>query len=419
MNFRLFILDIVRGLNQKKIYNDIVTQQYNVSSADIEKYSKEKFNEIFKFHVKNNSEYLRFLESKNYKFNNNFSIEDIPILTKSDLKTMNPVLSKYVHKLTHTGGSTGSPFSYSLSKESLGYMWPNLWRAFDVCDIKPCEKLLMIAGPSLFNNRSLIRRSYDFVANFKVVSAFDLNDANMNKAVALIKKHKIKGIYGYTSSVFSFLQFMKKNSIHLNLNGIFTTSESFIPSIRELAKEYCSCDVIDIYGANDGGICAFNCKENNGYHISYERTFLEIVDKKIILTDLLNTSYPFIRYEVGDLAHSDEIIKEKCACGRSLYRIKGISGRINSQVHDIDGNAIHTEFFTHIFSRDNNIMQFQLIETSENLIINFISDSQDLQYFNEKYRPLIERKLKRKFVFEVNSTIRTLPNKKVPILFNE
>src|SRR5699024_12386308 len=110
----------------------------------------------------------------------------------------------------------------------------------------------------------------------------------------MVKKN-VKVVYAYTSAVLLFLQFLQKRGYKLNLKAIFTTAELFIPSVRPLAKEYCQCDVIDTYGANDGGIQAFECRHHTGYHLNFERCMVEIIYGELVLTDLLNKAMPLDR----------------------------------------------------------------------------------------------------------------------------
>src|SRR5690606_18743098 len=120
--------------------------------------------------------------------------------------------------------------------------------------------------------------------------------------------------------------------------------------------------------------------------INFERCFVEIINGEIVLTDLLNTAAPFIRYRVGDYTTSQNLIKEKCTCGRTLFRIENISGRVNQFIEDIDSNKIHTEFFSHIFSADSHIIQYQIVQKGNEISINIIHDDEkDEKSFIDKY----------------------------------
>lgn len=412
-NIRLCLFDLLRRTEQKNLYEKNM-HVLHISKKNILDYWAKAKNEIVNFHIANNKEYAALLEAKGVDLKN-WKFEDLPILTKKDLSTKMAVTSE-IFKWSHTGGSSGNPFSYPLSKKAASALWPNLWRAFSVCGIKPCDHVMMIAGPSLFNNRSFKRKIFDFINRFTVVSAFDLNDDVLQAAVEKIKKGKIKAIYGYTSSVLVFLEYLAARREHLSLKGIFTTSETFIPKVRSLAKEYCNCEVIDIYGANDGGICAFECKAHQGYHISFERTFLEIVDHKIILTDLYNTAFPFIRYEVGDMTSSEQVEMDSCECGCNLFRIQNIAGRINSYITDLDGTKIHTEFFSHIFHDDPLIEQYQITDGKNTIVVNVHCEETNKVELETKYLSLVQQRFKKNVSFDFNKPFVRLKNQKTPIL---
>lgn len=415
--WRLKLLDVLRGTCQRELYTMNIQHMNECQAADIRSYWDKKCKELVDFHIRHNSGYRDFLLSQNININN-WDFHKLPIITKKELSEK-MVVSSEVFKWSHTGGSSGNPFSYPLSRKAASALWPNLWRAFYVCDVKPCDPVMMIAGPSLFNNRSIKRKIFDYINRFTVVSAFDLNEENLKNAVLKIKQKNIKAIYGYTSSVLVFLEFLRSHNIHLSLKGIFTTSETFIPKVRKLAKEYCACDVIDIYGANDGGICAFECRQHNGYHISFERTCLEVIDNKIILTDLYNTAYPFIRYEVGDMTTSDNVRFNLCQCGCQFPMIEEIAGRINSYITDIDGTKIHTEFFSHIFHDDHRIEQYQILEKKSNICVNIHCAAIYKEDLTEKYFDLIQKRFKKKCSIIFNEAFVRLKNQKTPILVKE
>ncbi len=419
---RIKLLDIYRKANQLDLYKEYLRNQFRYSKKDIENYQEKRFREIFEFHYSNNPTYKDFVESRGFDKTAPFDIQSIPTLSKDFFRQNQdsyPIQNE-IAKTKHSSGSTGTPLTYHLNRSSLKSQWPDFWRALDMYNIFPCDKTLMIAGHALFSNRSFKRRIYDRINNFWVVPAFDLTEEALEKAYQDVCKKNIKVIYAYTSGVLLFLQFLKKQDYHLNLKAIFTTAELFIPSVRPLAKEFCNCDVIDTYGANDGGVQAFECPHHTGYHINFEKCMVEIIDGEIVLTDLLNTASPFIRYRVGDCTSGQEIIKDRCECGRSLFRIPDITGRINNYIKDIDSNIVHTAFFNQLFASDLHVLQFQVIQKKEKLYINIVHDGVlKNQSYLAKYYPLIRKRIKMSSEIIFNQPIYKLPNLKVPVFWKE
>ena len=95
---------------------------------------------------------------------------------------------------------------------------------------------------------------------------------------------------------------------------------------------------------------------------------------EIVLTDLHNYSFPFIRYKVEDVGILSD---EKCSCGRGLPLIREILGRTRDFVVTPSGKLIHGGFFSHIFwEKIEGVIQFQVIqEKVDELLIKIIPNS--------------------------------------------
>jgi phenylacetate-CoA ligase len=89
-----------------------------------------------------------------------------------------------------------------------------------------------------------------------------------------------------------------------------------------------------MYGTEENGLLAFECKQHAGYHVVSDAAIVEIVKKEknaaegeygdIVVTSLFNYSMPLIRYNIGDIG---TFTNTKCDCGRGLPLIKRIEGR--------------------------------------------------------------------------------------------
>lgn len=413
--WRVKILDLIRKTDQEKLYLEYKKEQFRGNEVTICQGMENRVREIFNFHLRNNPQYCKFLIDNDFDYKQqDIDFKSIPIISKSDLRKFDPVVENEVHSYSSSGGSTNEPFKYPLSREAVSSLWANLWCAFDVCGVEPCEPMLMImAYPS--KKKTIKKTLYHKLSNFYTVSSFELTEEVMRHVYKLMKDKNLSFIYGYTSSIMILLRFFKKENLHLHLKGIFTTSETFIPAVRTLAREVANCDIIDIYGANDGGICAFECLEHSGYHISHFRTVLEIQNGKILLTDILNKAFPFIRYQVGDIAKGDRLIKEKCTCGRTTFRIEGVAGRVNYFFKDQDGKEISAMYFTNPFDDDFSILQYQVVEKEGFLIINLITENNNIDFYRNKYESVIKGKINLPFHIVLNEPLISLPNQKVPL----
>ena len=112
-------------------------------------------------------------------------------------------------------------------------------------------------------------------------------------------------------------------------------AEPLQPSLREKFEQEYNIDTYQMYGATEVGDIAYECNKKNGWHIC-EEVIVEIVDPttgkqldpgelgEVVVTRLNNIFFLF-RFGTGDLS---KLIKERCSCGRTSFRLMGISGRV-------------------------------------------------------------------------------------------
>lgn len=421
MNWRVWVMSILRKGNLRKMYKDNLAFQYAHSQQEIDNYVDERARAIYLYHLRNNPGYQQFLVSKGVKLDEaeNLAWDRIPLMTKQDLRDADDIVIKSnVYNYTKTGGSTNEPFEYPASKDSALSMWPSHWIVHEQCGVKPYSPILMLMA---YNNatKSLAKKIYHWLSNFYTYDSFLMTDSQMVQMCQTIRRKKIQLIYGYSSSINQFLRYLRDTDTHINIKGIVTTSDNRIKENYLLAREYCACDVFDQYGAHDGDIFAFECKCHDGLHILHNKCKIEIIDNAIITTALQNTAMPFIRYVSGDMTHGD-LIKTKCACGRTLYRLQGVAGRNTYIFKDLDGRELSVIYFTYPFDSDMDILQYQVVERNdEKLVVNFISNKYTLDDIEKKYRHQVAEVVKRPVEFVLNEEIIRLKNGKVPLFVKQ
>lgn len=111
---------------------------------------------------------------------------------------------------------------------------------------------------------------------------------------------------------------------------------------------------------------------HNGLHVAEERCIVEVnEDNEIILTDLDNFAFPFIRYKNGDKVILSD---KKCKCGRSGRIIKKVSGRTRDVIIGLNGNRVHPAIFTRLLNETGisfkrNLLKYQVIQRNKGEII--------------------------------------------------
>ena len=156
-----------------------------------------------------------------------------------------------------------------------------------------------------------------------------------------------------------------------NIDAISTTAEPLFKENRILFQNVFNCEVYDQYGCGEVQSIAFECPEHTGLHVAFERCITEI-DKNgnLIVTDLDNHAFPFIRYKNGDKVTES---KRPCPCGRKGMKFSKILGRDGDVVIGPNNNSLHPEFFTHLLNESgvsfrNNIKKYQVIQEKKEIL---------------------------------------------------
>lgn len=221
--------------------------------------------------------------------------------------------------------------------------------------------------------------------NSKVLSSYKMTDQDMAHYVSVINKIKPSLIVGYPSALALFTDFIKKNNFPVfSPKGIITGGETLYEEQREQIEEVFKTKVLNRYGCREVGHIANECEMQKGLHISSDHVVVEVVNEKgelcktgelgeLVITDLDNYVFPFIRYKIGDIG---VLSARSCKCGRPFSMLESVEGRTFDLLIGVNGNRVLATFFT-IYFRYNikGIQKFQieqehLTKVKVNLVVN-------------------------------------------------
>ena len=395
------------------IYKNLLQSQWKPYSK-LKTNQEKQLQHLINFAYKNVPYYHKLFNDLRFKPDDIKKIEDLeklPILTKDiikqkweDFKPVNLNTMKYY--VNSTGGSTGTPFQYRLSKYDRFFSGGILYRGWGHAGYELGDKMVFLAGSSLDVGSSsfIIKKAHEVSRNIRKLSSFDMGPDDMQKYADVINSFKPRFLRGYASSINFFANYIKENDVEIIApSGVFTTAEKLMPPMRKNIEEVFGCDVYDAYGLNDGGVSAYECAEHNGLHIDTERSIMEVVDDSgcqmeegvgsILATSLHNYAMPFIRYDTGDMGHIIEDVCG-CGCGRGSRLLKEVMGRSVDVLLTPEGKSIHGWFFLLIFwEYCKGIKEYQVVqEKIDKIVIKMVIDDD----FNEKQVETIRDVIKRK-----------------------
>lgn len=315
-------------------------------------------------------------------------LEKIPILTKDiikenwdDFKPSNISSMKYNREAT--GGSTGMPLQYRLSKHDRFLAGAVLYRGWGYGGFELGDKMVIFAGSSLdirMNKSFLATKVHEIIRNIRKISSFDMGEHEMQEYAGVLDSFQPRFIRGTASSIYFFARWLEENRVSVpSPDGVFTTGEKLFSHMRETIADVFDCDVYDTYGLSDGGVSAFECSEHSGLHIDTERGIMEVVDGnglaveqgagRILATSLYNYAMPFIRYVTGDEGY---LLDESCTCGRAYRSLREVLGRQQEMLITPDGRHVHSSFIPIVIKEVPHVREFQVRQKEVDRLVFYI-----------------------------------------------
>jgi len=331
-------------------------------------------------HAREHSDYYRdrLRDTNGSDIRNMNDLAALPVLERVHLQSSREQIR--CHEISPvfpdaTGGSTGEPVSfyhdmnhrhYHAALELLFLSWMN---------IKPGVRTLAFWGADIdYHQMSLRERINQKLARVKVLNSFHMDQSALPAFLEQAARYRPEYVIGYASSLALIAEELKRNnSAVLRPRAVRSAAEMLYDHQRVVIEKAFGCRLFNFYGSREISHLAAECNEHDGLHIFESGRIVEITDEygrplppgetgHIVVTDLTNLGFPFIRYKNGDMG---VMANGPCRCGRGLGRLRQIIGR-SSDILTFNGKAIHGEFFTHLFYHRNDTKQFQVIQESEN-----------------------------------------------------
>jgi phenylacetate-CoA ligase len=157
--------------------------------------------------------------------------------------------------------------------------------------------------------------------------------------VQLIRDLRVTGYAGTPSFLMAIIKKAEESGYRFKddfkVRRASFVAEPLQPSLREQFEKQYAIDTYQMYGATEVGDIAYECREKGHWHIC-EEVIVEVVDPstgkqvkpgtlgEVVVTRLNNLFFLF-RFGTGDLS---SCVEEPCPCGRTSFRLTGISGRV-------------------------------------------------------------------------------------------
>lgn len=300
----------------------------------------------------------------------------LPVLEKADIQREGAaLLARNVPEgariANQTGGSTGTPIRFHLSRDRkcsrAAATWRhNRWAGWDIGD----RAAVLWGAPAdrpADTLRSRLRRW--LLAEPTWLDTGCLTEQSLRHFVTTLQRQRPTALLAYARAAVLFAQFLRDRNLRVPApRGIVTSAEVLEEADRRLIEEAFGAPVFNRYGCREVSVIASECPAHAGLHVMAEGLVVEIETPRgpakpgqmgsILVTDLLNTAMPLIRYRIGDLG---TWAVGACACGRNLPRLARVSGRVTDFLVGTDDQLVSGVFLaTYVVAQRPSLGQVQI-----------------------------------------------------------
>jgi len=316
-----------------------------MSSSEMRKLQSERLKELVNKVYQNVEFYRKKMDEKGVRPSDIRSIDDIsklPFTNKTDLRDNYPfglfaAPMKEIVRIHASSGTTGKPTTVGYTKKDIENWQEALARCLTMSGVSSEDIVQVSFGYGLFTGGLGIHYGAENVGCMVI----PISAGNTRRQLQLMSDFGSTVLACTPSYALHLADALAEYGYSLSdmklKTGVFG-AEPFSENMRlELEKKW-GIKAFDIYGLSEimGPGVANDCEFHDGLHIHEDLFFPQVVDPKtkeplpdgrqgeLVFTTLTKEGIPLLRYNTHDLT---TLNREKCECGRTLVRMKKITGR--------------------------------------------------------------------------------------------
>lgn len=316
--------------------------------------------------------YRRLLDDRQVDLGEHFTLAELgklPLLTKDALREHSQDLRSDDLRQrgafeNASGGSTGKPVVFVQDR---AYYARSVVAAKFVYNEflgkQPGDPEINLWGSERDVERGSVglkQRTLNFLYNRRFQNFYVVDDERLARCVAEINRFRPVSMWAYVQSLELLARFVRREGLDVySPKLIVSTAGTLEEGARELAQAVFRCPVYNQYGCREVGTIAFEMQDRDGLRGLPYLNHVEVVDGKVVVTNLTNYSMPLIRYQLDDTAEPWTGEQDpRYGCRQKILRT--VSGRVHSHFRTADGRLVHGGFLAHPFWALGWVRQFQL-----------------------------------------------------------
>ena len=207
---------------------------------------------------------------------------------------------------------------------------------------------------------------------------FDLFDS-IEKQVADLNSLQPDILIGQPSLLLELAQEIEAGRLKISPKKVISVAEVLYPEDKPYLSRLFNQEIHQVYQCTEGFLassCAEGVLHFNEDFLIIEKKYLDDKNERFhpVITDLLRSTQPIVRYELNDII----IEKKDCKCGSNTLAIEQIEGRsddiLSFKDKDLKGVKIYPDFFRRaIILSDDSIQDYVLIQKTERKLHLFVN----------------------------------------------
>jgi phenylacetate-coenzyme A ligase PaaK-like adenylate-forming protein len=195
--------------------------------------------------------------------------------------------------------------------------------------------------------------------------------APFDEVLAAVAAAKPTHLVGYASVVGRLARAALAGDLECRPVRVSTNSEPLLDEDRTAIREAWHAPIHNLWGSTEIGVQAVGCGLGAGLHVCEDEVVLERVDDdgvpvgpdepaaRTLATGLANRTFPFIRYDLGDVV---TWLPGPCECGSAFARVADIGGRRDDDFR-YGSIALPASAFRHVLGTDPRVSEYQVTQT--------------------------------------------------------
>jgi phenylacetate-CoA ligase len=302
----------------------------------------------------------------------------LPFTTKADLRDTYPFglfasPMEEIVRLHASSGTTGKPIVVAYTQADVEVWTSVMVRSLAACGLHKGDVLQNAYGYGLFTGGL----GAHYGAEALGATVIPISGGNTDRQLMVLQDFGVTAISCTPSYFIHLVERAKEAKVGFGKLkvGVFG-AEPWSESMRRYIEQESGIRAYDIYGLSEitGPGVGIECSAQAGPHVFEDHFYPEIVDPKtgavlpdgaegeLVLTTLSKQAMPMIRYRTRDISALEP---ERCACGRTLRRIRRI-GRRSDDMFIIRGvNVFPSQVESALLQLEGTLPHYQIVLTRE------------------------------------------------------